>query len=64
MSVILNPDIHVIKQANKIMRKKGGGFCPYLLEEYGEQYNCKAECCSHVENNDIPCPYKKYIITS
>jgi hypothetical protein len=63
MSTTLNPDTHSVKQADKAI-KKAGGYCPYILDVYGEAVNCKHECCSYFNNGiDMICPMGKYIKT-
>lgn len=62
MSTIINPDKHIVKEANRILRNKGAGYCPFLLETYGKQYNCKKEPCNELICGMIEnCPYNKYI---
>ena len=64
MSTTLNQDTHAVKQADKAI-KKSGGYCPYILDTYGEAVNCKYECCSYFDESILTiCPMKKYIKTN
>ncbi len=62
MEFNLNSDKHIVKEVNKEIRNKGGGFCPYLINSFGKPYNCKTRPCDELINETITeCPYKKYI---
>lgn len=64
MSIVLNPDKHIVKEANKIIRNEGAGYCPCLLDKYGKAYNCKTNSCEELIDGLISeCPYAKYIKT-